>query len=294
MIEGVVLPAVLALIMVGVGLRIRPRDFFLRSVRPRALLPGLVALLLLLPAGSLLVVHLLPGDPAFRSGLILLALSPVGLLAAPISNQHRGNVPLALLFTLASGVTYLAVAPAVVQLLWADRAGGAIRLPPHLVFGKMVAVTVLPIVLGWAIGALRPTAAAPLSRAIDRAARPALCGVLAWIIWRNRAVLFDSPATLLAAILLINLLAAVVARATGVLGRCDRGDTVSLASACIVRQEGAGLFIAVTLLGEPAAAIPLILNIVVSQCFCFAAIGRPPGVAQAVRAASPWAPRAAT
>jgi BASS family bile acid:Na+ symporter len=108
MVEGVVLPIILALIMVGVGLGLNPRGLVVESIRPKPLLLALSGLLVAMPLAGLAAASLFRGDEGLRIGLMLLVMSPVGLLAAPLTGCRRGNVPVALSLTLITGLIYVA------------------------------------------------------------------------------------------------------------------------------------------------------------------------------------------
>jgi BASS family bile acid:Na+ symporter len=275
MVEGVVLPIILALIMVGVGLGLNPRGLVVESIRPKPLLLALSGLLVAMPLAGLAAASLFRGDEGLRIGLMLLVMSPVGLLAAPLTGCRRGNVPVALSLTLITGLIYVAAAPFLVRAIVsaASPSEHIIHLPAEVVFGKILSITLLPLAIGWLLNALLPAATPRLSVWLPRFTMPLLLAVLGWIIWESRGVLVQAPFRLLVSILLINGASLACAAALAALGKCDRPDRVTLATTFMIRQEGAGLFVAVTLLHEPAAAIPLIINIVVSQIAYMASEG---------------------
>lgn len=273
MIEGVILPGLLALIMFGVGLDMRPRTFLTHPMPMRSLIFGLVGVAFILPLGGLALAAIVDVDPVLRTGLMLLAISPVGLLASPLTGHAKGNVALALALTMIASLGYILFAPLVIGALPipVDANGAMIRVPADLLFSKIVLVTLLPALSGTALNARFPAAGPHLSRLIARLTSPALAVVLGCIVFENRAALVEAPLQMLIAVLAIDTFAVLVALLLGRLGRLDGKDRAALFFAHLMRQEGTGIFIAVSILAVPAAAVPLITNTVIGLGLCGAA-----------------------
>ncbi len=270
MIEGAILPSLLALIMFGVGLDLRVQSKPFEYLKWRPVLAGIAGVAILLPAAGVAVAMGFDGDPAFRAGLILLAISPVGLLAGPVAARAGQNVALAVMLTLCTSIIYLLLAPPLIVTLlrFTGASVNHLTLPANLLLGKILIVTVLPSLAGALLALRDPTEAARLSRPLGRVTTPALAAVLAWIIIDNREILLGASTQLIVAILLIDVAAVVIATALGRVCRLETRDQGALIYAHLVRQEGTGIFIAASLLAMPAAAVPLIANTVIGLLFC--------------------------
>lgn len=270
MIESAILPGLLALIMFGVGLDVHAHPRGPEAANWRAVAVGLLGTGILLPAVGTAIAMAFDGDPALKIGLILLALSPVGLLAGPLAARTGQNVALAVMLTLTTSLLYLLLAPPLIVMLlrFAGAAAGHVSLPAHLMLGKIVMVTVLPSAAGALLTLRHPGEAARLSRQLGRMTTPALGVVLAWIVVDNRDVLLGAPTRLLVAILLIDVAAVVIATLLGRVFRLEARDRGALIFAHLMRQEGIGIFIAASLLAMPIAAVPLIANTVIGLLFC--------------------------
>ena len=84
----------IAIIMVGLGLSLRPADFKRIFEYPKAVIIGLVTQMLLLPAICLLIADFFNLEPALAVGLMLLAAAPGGPSANLYSHMAGGDVAL--------------------------------------------------------------------------------------------------------------------------------------------------------------------------------------------------------
>src|SRR3954471_17077506 len=89
--RDVALPAALALIMVVLGLSLRPADFRRIATRPRGVLVGLLNLFLIAPLLAFAVAELFSLEPVFAVGLVLLGASPGGTLANLLTHLARAS-----------------------------------------------------------------------------------------------------------------------------------------------------------------------------------------------------------
>ena len=85
------LPAVLIVIMLGLGLSLRLDDFTRVLSRPKPVIIGLACHTLLLPILCLGLVYVSSMPPAIAVGMMLLAASPGGTSGSPLhpSRQRR-------------------------------------------------------------------------------------------------------------------------------------------------------------------------------------------------------------
>ena len=88
------LPMAIAIIMVGLGLSLRPADFKRIFEYPKAVIVGLFTQMLLLPAICLLIADFFNLEPALAVGLMLLAAAPGGPSANLYSHMAGGDVAL--------------------------------------------------------------------------------------------------------------------------------------------------------------------------------------------------------
>jgi BASS family bile acid:Na+ symporter len=107
----ILLNAILALMMFGVALSLRPTDFTRVIRRPVAPAAGLVAQFLLLPAATCLVTWLLKLDPEIALGMILIAACPGGNFSNIMTFMARGSVAVSVSMTAVSSLAAILLTP---------------------------------------------------------------------------------------------------------------------------------------------------------------------------------------
>ncbi len=107
----ILLNAILALMMFGVALSLRPADFTRVIKTPVAPAVGLVAQFLLLPAATCLVTWLLALDAEIALGMILIAACPGGNFSNIMTFMARGSVAVSVSMTAISSLAAIVLTP---------------------------------------------------------------------------------------------------------------------------------------------------------------------------------------
>ena len=214
----------LALIVFGVALELRPADFGRVLRRPRAALIGLSCQFRWMPAVATGLLWLLAPPPSVALGILLVAACPGGNVSNFLSSYARGDAALSVsmsaVSTLAAIVMtpfnfgfWAGVLPATRELLT------QIALAPQDMVLSVLTILVLPTFAGMALARLQPTLAARLRRPMQALSLLVLFAFIAAAAGRNVEHL---PAFLRQAfgiVLLVNacalLLGYSLARATG-------------------------------------------------------------------------------
>lgn len=98
------LPLSLILIMLSIGLKLEPGDFYRVMQRPKAFLVGISGQLILVPLLAILVVVTGGFTGAIAMGLLILSFCPGGTSSNLFSDLARGNVALSVSLTLAASL----------------------------------------------------------------------------------------------------------------------------------------------------------------------------------------------
>jgi BASS family bile acid:Na+ symporter len=98
---------ILALIMFGVALEIKPENLKRILINPKPVLVGLFSQYIVMPAFSFLCVLLLHPSPSVALGMILVAACPGGNISNFLSSHAKGNIELSV--TLTAIITIVAV-----------------------------------------------------------------------------------------------------------------------------------------------------------------------------------------
>lgn len=233
----VVLNVVLALVMVGVALDLRPRDFAAVLRHPRAAVVGLLGQVVVLPALTFALVVVLRPPASVALGMILVAACPGGNMSNFITHLARGNTELSV--TLTAIGTVLAVVTTPLNLaFWsgmsADTAAlvRSVALAPGELVATVLAVLGAPLALGMLVAARWPRLADRLRGPFKLFSVGCLALFIVIGLSRNAGILADHWALLGGAVALHNGLALLsgwlVARTAGLPGRDRRAIAVEV------------------------------------------------------------------
>lgn len=142
--------AVLAVIMLGVGLSLTLRDFRHIFVRPRALVTGLMIQIVIVPVIAFGIAFVSGLSPEMNVGIVLVSTCASGASSNLITHLVRGNVALAISMTTVNSFLTLVTLPFVVSLamlLFLD-AETTITLPIGGTVLQIFLVTIAPAALG--------------------------------------------------------------------------------------------------------------------------------------------------
>ncbi|MBX3422645.1 MAG: bile acid:sodium symporter family protein [Pirellulaceae bacterium] len=163
------LNGVIALIMFGVALDMRPADFRRIAEAPLAPFVGLLAQFVLLPAMSFLLTFALQVSPSLALGMILVAACPGGNLSNFLTHLAGGTTVLSVTMTAVS--TALAIVMTPLNLaFWGGLRGDTaailqqVRLEPIDLLGTIAVILGLPLVAGMLCARALPELANRLHR----------------------------------------------------------------------------------------------------------------------------------
>jgi BASS family bile acid:Na+ symporter len=169
--------------MLGIALDAKPSDFRVLARRPYAVVVGVAAPFLLLPATTFLLTLVLDVRGSVALGMLLVACCPPGNLSNILTHRARGDVALSVSMSAVSGAASIVATP-VLFAFWGGLHPRGTELLHDLDLGigtvlvDILLLLALPFVLGLAIAALRPAAAALLRRIIA----PATVVILVFVV----------------------------------------------------------------------------------------------------------------
>ncbi|RLT95071.1 bile acid:sodium symporter family protein [Ketobacter sp.] len=200
-------PAVLAVMMVGMGMTLQAADFRRLLAYPKAVVTGLCAQVLLLPALGWLIVTALQLPPEFAVGVMIISFCPGGVGSNLLALIARADTALSVTLTGISNLLLILSLPWWVNLSLRTFLPGeqAILLPVGKTILSTALITVVPILIGmW----VRHLAGAVAQRAENgfRIFSGLFLGVLMLsIAIKNRDVIIEALWSLGPAIVALNL-----------------------------------------------------------------------------------------
>ena len=146
----ILINAVLAIIMLGVGLSQTVDDYKNIFVRPKAMLTGVLTQLMIIPLLAFGIASIFNISPEQKVGIVLVSTCASGASSNLITHIVRGNVALSISMTSLNSFITLVSLPFIVNIalnvfLHADR---TIDLPYLETILQIFAVTILPATLG--------------------------------------------------------------------------------------------------------------------------------------------------
>ncbi len=113
--SDILLPFTLGIITLGMGLAIEGKDFAGIFRHPRSILVGLLSQMMVLPVIAFIISYLLPIDPVYKVGLIIIAACPGGATSNLVNFMLNGNVALSLSITVINSLITLITIPLIVR-----------------------------------------------------------------------------------------------------------------------------------------------------------------------------------
>jgi bile acid:Na+ symporter, BASS family len=240
------LNGVLGLLMFGIALDTRLADFRRVLRMPGAMVVGIAAQFIVLPAVSFALTLLLRPAPSIALGMLLVACCPPGNISNILTHRARGNVALSVSMTAISNALAIVLMP-LNFAFWGGLHPTAapllrrIALDPLEMTGHIVVIIGLPFVLGILCAERWPRLAAKLVKPARRFGLLCLVGFIVGAIAGNWRFFLDYVGLVLLAVVLQDALAFATgwacARATGLADYDRRAVAIEVG----IRNAGLGL-----------------------------------------------------
>jgi BASS family bile acid:Na+ symporter len=266
----VLLPGSLWLIMFSMGLSLTVADFGRVLSARRALIVGMVSMLVLLPLlGTGIAVAFAP-TPVLAVGFVLLATCPGGMLSNLMTDIAGGDLALSLSLTILISFLYIFIVPfyAFGATSWFLGVDGVIEVPLLDSIGQIFSVTLLPVSLGIAVRRYWPSIAIAAKGYVKWGATAILVAAFVAILMDQIETLKASFGPLLFMVALMNVLALALAYTISRLTRVSYPERVAICIEHMIRQEGTAIYIAVSILGSTEMSLPMIINTPVGLALC--------------------------
>lgn len=144
------MPAAIAFIMFGIGINLRFEDFKHTFKRPKAVITGLIAQMILLPCVAFLINLFFEIDPIYKVGFVLIAACPGGTTSNLVTLFLRGRLALSVSLTAFNSFLILFSIPIITAVALRVYEGSEthISLPVAETIGNMVLTVLLPTFVG--------------------------------------------------------------------------------------------------------------------------------------------------
>jgi BASS family bile acid:Na+ symporter len=256
-VTNLLLPLALGVVMLGLGLSLTTEDFA-RVIRyPKAVLIGLATQTIVLVAVAFGLTQIFALPPELAVGLMLLAASPGGATANIYSHLAHGDVALNITLTAINSALALVTLPLIVNFALGHFLDQQQYVPPPTrKIVEVAAIIVIPVLIGMALRASRPQAAARLEKPIRIFAVVVLLAVILAAIGAEWQRLPGFIAAVGAACLAFNLLSIGVGYGLPRLLRLPRSQSIAISMEIGIHNGTLAIFIALNVLQNAQMSIP--------------------------------------
>ena len=247
------LNVVLALVMFGVALGIKPRTFIDIVKNPKSIITGIVCQLVLLPALTLVLIMAMGNlvSPMFALGMILVASCPGGNISNFITSLSRGNSELSVSLTAFNTAICVFSTPlnfAFWGKMYLNFAGNhyigelpELVIPLGDIFQSIFIIMGIPLVLGILCGQYLPKVANILKKPLQYLSIVVFIAMVVIIFTGNIDVFIKVIQYIFLVVLLHNLLALGIGFGTSTLLKLPYKDRRTVTIETGIQNSGLGL-----------------------------------------------------
>ncbi|MEO1233997.1 MAG: bile acid:sodium symporter family protein [Myxococcota bacterium] len=245
----VVLNAILAFIMFGVSLDLRPPDFLDLARSPRAPLVGLVAQFVLLPAMTFALTTVLPLPDSLKLGMIMVAACPGGTVSNFMTHLAGGRLATSVGMTAVSSTAALVTVPLNLAF-WGGLQSGtaqlvdAVQLDAADVMRTVLVVLVVPVAAGMLVGTQFPRLAQGARTPVRILSLLFLCVLVVAATRKNLGLLLQIAHLIIYPVVLMNALAFLLGWSSARAFDLDAKDQRAVTLEVGIQNSGLGLALA--------------------------------------------------
>lgn len=239
----------LGVIMFGMGLTIKPKDFRVVFTHPKEVVLGAICQYTIMPLAAFALATLLQLPTDIALGVILVGCCPGGTASNVITYIAKGDVPLSVGMTIVSTLLAPLVTPALVYWL----AGAWVQISFWSMFLSVVQLVLLPVVAGIAVNAFASTAISKITPILPLISVLAIAIIVAGITANNTTKIIESGVLVLAVVALHNIIGMACGYGISRLFKLNYAKTTAVSIEVGMQNSG----LAVTLAAANFAANPL-------------------------------------
>jgi len=192
----------LMVVMFGMGLTMKPRDFALVFKRPKDILAGAAAQFIIMPALAFGLSKLFQLDPALTAGVVLVGTCPGGTSSNVITYLSKGDVALSVGMTSVNTLLAPLLTPAITWLLLQT----TVRVDVWAMFWSIIQVIIIPVALGFVINRFFGKFTEKAVAVLPSVSTVAICLIIAAVVSHNAEKIYTSGVLVFAVVILHNLL----------------------------------------------------------------------------------------
>lgn len=241
----------LGIIMFGMGLTLKLKDFKQVITAPKEVITLVVAQYTIMPLIAVGLVFLFQLPPEIAIGVILVGCSPGGTSSNVMTYLAKGNMALSVTATSVSTLLAPIITPALTLLL----ASAWLPVSFSAMFISIIQIVLVPIALGVAVQYLLGNKVEQAVGVLPLISVIGIIGVITAVVSNNVENILASGLLIFAVVILHNLLGYLVGFLLGKVFRFDLKDTKTLSIEVGMQNSGLAATLAATHF-SPIAAVP--------------------------------------
>ena len=192
----------LMVVMFGMGLTMKPKDFALIIKRPKDILIGCAAQFIIMPALAFGLSKLFQLDPALTAGVVLVGTCPGGTSSNVMTYLSKGDVALSVGMTSVNTLLAPLLTPAITWLLLQT----TVKVDVWSMFWSIIQVIIIPIALGFVINRFFGKITHKAVAVLPMISTIAICLIIATVVSHNAGKIYTSGVLVMVVVVLHNLL----------------------------------------------------------------------------------------
>ena len=240
----------LMIVMFGMGLTMKPKDFALVFKRPKDILLGCAAQFIIMPALAFGLSMVFRLDPALTAGVVLVGTCPGGTSSNVITYFSKGDVALSVGMTSVNTLLAPLLTPAITYLLLQT----TVKVDVWAMFLSIIQVILIPIILGFVINRIFGKITARLVTVLPMVSTIAICLIVATVVSHNAEKIYTCGVLVFAVVILHNLLGYLCGFGLGKLLRLTPSKTKALSIEVGMQNSGLATSLATTAFPDFAMA----------------------------------------
>ncbi|NRA70551.1 MAG: bile acid:sodium symporter family protein [Gammaproteobacteria bacterium] len=245
-----IIPVGIFIIMMGMGLSLVTDDFKRVVKYPKAVTVGLVNQLLLLPIIGFLLANIMPLEPEYAVGVMLLVLCPGGTTSNMFTHLAKGDVALSVTMTAVASIVTVFSIPLVlsISLTHFMGQGDEFQLPIVKTMFSLMGLTLIPIGIGMLIKAFAPKVATAIQVHVSRFGILFLTLLLIFLTYIQQDILLPALIATGPVSLLLNVSTMTLGYYSSKWFRLNAAQTSSITIEVGLQNSTLSMFMALTLL----------------------------------------------
>ena len=241
----------LMVIMFGMGLTMKPKDFAVVITHPKEIIIGCAAQFIIMPLLAFALSNIFCLDPALTAGVVLVGTCPGGTASNVITYFSKGDVALSVGMTSVNTLLAPLLTPFITWLLLQK----TVEVDVWSMFWSIISVILIPIALGLIISKLFPRFVQRIVSLLPVVSTVGICMIVATVVSHNAEKIYTSGVLVFAVVILHNLLGYGCGFGIGKLFRMTPEKTKALSIEIGMQNSGLATSLANTAFPDPSMAM---------------------------------------